>query len=389
VRYTDPDGRERGRSFDRKQAAENFRSTTAADLLRGTYLDPDAGKITLRRYARDWLEGWHEDSGRAEHIRWQLDHHILPVLGGATLARLASRPTLIQQWVAGLALASSSAEGVFVTLSQILSAAVDDGRIPKNPCQAKSIRRPRAGPRKVVPWTAAEVAAVRSELPGRYRVAADCGEGLGMRCSEIMALGPDEIDFLRRNVHVGRQIKRQGGRLWFSKPKGRKERDVPLPQRTSMALSAHIAEFGTADITLPWHEPGDRRHGKPVTFPLLFRTIRESRAVSESTFNSATWGPARRRAGVTHGPYLDGPHALRHYYASVLLAGGPDLPGVDIRTLSEYLGHHDPAITLRIYAHLLPSAEQRVLKIIDAVLGTEPTGPSTAQTGPAEPSQGA
>ena len=43
-------------------------------------------------------------------------------------------------------------------------------------------------------------------------------------------------------------------------------------------------------------------------------------------------------------------HALRHYYASVLLAGG-----VDVRALSEYLGHHDPAITLRIYAHLMPS----------------------------------
>ncbi len=38
-------------------------------------------------------------------------------------------------------------------------------------------------------------------------------------------------------------------------------------------------------------------------------------------------------------------HALRHYYASALLAGG-----VDIRALSEYLGHHDPAFTLRIYA---------------------------------------
>ena len=48
-----------------------------------------------------------------------------------------------------------------------------------------------------------------------------------------------------------------------------------------------------------------------------------------------------------------GPHQLRHFYASVLLAGG-----VDIKALSEYLGHHDPAMTLRIYAHLMPECRR-------------------------------
>jgi integrase len=183
-----------------------------------------------------------------------------------------------------------------------------------------------------------------------------------MRCSEILALGPDEIDFLRRNIHVGRQVKRVGARLWFSLPKGGKERDVPLPHRTSLALAAHIAEQGVVEVTLPWHDPGSRDHGKLVTFPLLFRTV-DDKAMRESTFNSSVWGRARCRAGVKHGRYRDGVHALRHYYASVLLAGG-----IDIRILSEYLGHHDPAITLRIYTHLLPDASKRTLQVIDAVL---------------------
>ena len=67
-------------------------------------------------------------------------------------------------------------------------------------------------------------------------------------------------------------------------------------------------------------------------------------------------------------------HALRHYYASVLLAGG-----VDVRALAEYLGHHDPAVTLRIYAHLMPGAETRALKAIEEALSSQDHGPQTAQ----------
>jgi hypothetical protein len=77
---------------------------------------------------------------------------------------------VIQQWLAGLRLSASSGEGVFVTLSQILTAAVDGGKIGKNPCQAKSVRRLHPVARKVVPRTAAEVTAVRAERPARYRV---------------------------------------------------------------------------------------------------------------------------------------------------------------------------------------------------------------------------
>ncbi len=40
----------------------------------------------------------------------------------------------------------------------------------------------------------------------------------------------------------------------------------------------------------------------------------------------------------------EGPHQLRHFYASVMLADG-----VSVKELAEYLGHHDPAFTLRVY----------------------------------------
>jgi hypothetical protein len=78
---------------------------------------------------------------------------------------------------------------------------------------------------------------------------------------------------------------------------------------------------------------------------------------------------AQQRAGAP----ADGMHALRHYYASALLAGG-----VDIRALSEYLGHGDPGFTLRTYCHLLPEAGGRARKAIEEAL----SAPDTAQPRP-------
>jgi integrase len=374
VRYLTPERRERSKSFARKIDAENFQKQVDADLLRGTYLDPDAGRMTLRAYAAQWVKGWHQDSARGEKIRSHLANHIEPGLGGHTLAQLAARPSIVQQWLSGLRLGPGAAGQVLITLSSILSAAVDDGRIGRNPCKAGSVRVPKQPHRKVVPWTGAEVEALRTALPERWRAMADCGAGLGLRQGEILALGPDEIDFLRRQVHVRRQVKRVGGRAWFAAPKGGRERHVPLPAAVALRLSEAIAAFPPVPVTLPWNDPGSKRHGQDVTAALMF--TRAGQVLNASTFNTVAWRPARRKAAIASHDGGDGTHGLRHYYASILLSGG-----VDVRALSEYLGHHDPAVTLRIYAHLMPAAETRALRAVEDALAGEDHGPDTAQDG--------
>ncbi|MFJ9618081.1 tyrosine-type recombinase/integrase [Streptomyces noursei] len=59
-----------------------------------------------------------------------------------------------------------------------------------------------------------------------------------------------------------------------------------------------------------------------------------------------------------------GMHALRHYYASVLLDAGEN-----IKALAEYLGHSDPGFTLRVYTHLMPNSQDRARKAIDEAFG--------------------
>lgn len=70
-----------------------------------------------------------------------------------------------------------------------------------------------------------------------------------------------------------------------------------------------------------------------------------------------------------------GMHALRHFYASVLLDAGES-----VKALSGYLGHQDAGFTLRTYTHLMPSSEKRTRQAVDdlysclpAVIGPGPT----------------
>lgn len=374
ARYLTPDGDERSKSFTRKIDADRFLTEVEHSKFAGTYRDPDAGRVTLRKYSGQWVQAYPADSGRGEQIRRQLELHILPKLGGHTLAELERRPSMVQQFLTGLPMGPAGASQIAITLAGVLNAAVDDQLIVRNPFKAGSVKMPRQPKSKIVPWTPEQVQAIRGGLPARWAAITDCGSGLGMRQGEIFGLEAAAVDFLRRTVHVRMQVKRVGGKLWFAAPKGGRERDVPMPERVSLALAAHLEQFPPAAVTLPWNQPGDpRRHGRPVTASLLF--TKAAAALNHSTFYTGAWRPARNAAGITEGSL----HQLRHLYASVLLAGG-----VDVKALAEYLGHHDPAITLRIYAHLMPSAKGRALRAIEAAFSAaenEPHGPSTAHEG--------
>jgi len=361
VRYLDPEGNERSKSFpDRqKKVAEDFLLSTENDKRRGTYVDPNAGAVSFRAYSASWLASQTFEESTREAVAFRLKKHILPHLGGLRLAGLT--PTHIRSWdreMQKLGLAASYRQVMFIHVQAILNAAVDDEKIRKNPCNAASVRKPQIPSRKVAPWPMEWVHAVHDALSPRYRITVPLGAGVGLRQGEVFGLAVDDVDFLGKTVHVIRQVKIVGQRPCFGPPKRGKVRDVPLPGSVALALAQHIERFPPAVITLPWKEP----NGERVTAKLVVST-RDRTPAWRPVFNQWTWKPALHRAGVASSRD-NGFHALRHFYASMLLDAGET-----VTALAAYLGHADPGFTLRVYTHLMPSSEERTRRAVDSVFG--------------------
>jgi hypothetical protein len=94
-------------TFATKSDALGYLSITEADIHRGAWIDPLAGRATLKTYADEWLARRSELAVRTvELYRYLLDRHVLPDLDDATLAALTS--SKVRGWHAALAQAHPS-----------------------------------------------------------------------------------------------------------------------------------------------------------------------------------------------------------------------------------------------------------------------------------------
>src|SRR5712691_11768381 len=201
---------------DEAQCREHKQVPTAdhgiGDRWQVRWRDED-GKQLKRNFDRK--TGTH-DVWTAGGVERNLRLHAYPAIGHRTLRELAQRPSLIQSWIAGIKLAPGSARLVITQVSAIFVAAIDDGLIARNPLNAKSVTRPKRPDNKAQPWTRDQVSAMSGELAPEYTVLPWLGAGAGPRQGEMFGLAVDDIDFLRRVIHIRRQVRLAGNVLCFA-----------------------------------------------------------------------------------------------------------------------------------------------------------------------------
>lgn len=278
---------------------------------------------------------------------------------------------------------SSTAQVIWIHLSTILEAAVDDDRLVKNPCKARrTVKAPKPTKRKAKAWTRPTVDTVRAGLQDRYRIAVDLGVGLG----------EDDLDFDAGVVQVRRQLRWDSkGRPYFCLPKGGKTRDVPLSPNLARRVQDHLNRFPSVACTLPWRNPEpptielEARQRKPISVRLVLITSQDNR-VNYSKWNELSWRPALAAAGVVKKVGEEAKmyggrsrrrlhelsredmfHVLRHTYASTQLEAGES-----IMSVSAWLGHASPQTTLTHYAHFMPGAGKRGLAAVDGWFDQDP-----------------
>lgn len=361
VRYLNPDNKERSKSFPDKQKkrAEDFLLEVESDKREGKYVDPSASTKRFRAVAENWLPAQSSDPATREILRSRLESRIYPTFGDLPLGRI--KPSTIRDWQVELDVAGLSENYklvLFTIVVAVLDSAIDDRLIRENPCKAKTVRRPTGGSPKIVVWPEQRVHDVERGLDDRFKITPALGGGLGLRQGEVLAYSPDDVDRERMVVHVQRQLKTVKGVMMFAPPKGGKTREVPIPEALLARIDRYGEMFPAVAVTLPWAKPD----GDPITVRLLMTGDKSRRLYSGDLFTKVVWQGAFRTAELTYRPRIDGMHALRHFYASMLLSRG-----VSIVELAEYLGHSDPGFTLRTYTHLVPSSHERARQAVEAV----------------------
>ena len=339
ARYVDDDGREHAKGFARKADAQRWLDEVTAAVVTGQYVDPKAGQITFRDYAERWREMQVQRPSSRAHVESLLRRHAYPTLGERHLSAIL--PSDVQAWVKGSDLAPATVGVIHGIVSTVMKAAIRDRRIASNPCEGTKL--PKVQRAQIVPLTTEQISAVRDVLPGELQALVTLAAGTGMRQGECFGLTVDRVRFLERAATVDRQLVTVAGQPpTFGPPKTRaSNRTIPLPQVVVDALATHLAQFPA--------EPGGlvfRLSGKPIT---------------RSAFGHR-WRDAVAAAGLPAGT---GFHALRHYYASLLIRHGES-----VKTVQARLGHASAVETLDTYSHLWPDSDDRTRDAIDSVLGT-------------------
>lgn len=212
ARYRDPEGRDRARHFSRKADAERWLATIRADIVRGGYIDPAAGRTTFKEYAERWRTQQPHRPGTSRLYERTLRLHVYPVLGGRRLGAL--RRSDIQGLVAGMVNSDykpKTIENVVRLVRAVLNAAVDDGIIATSP--HRKVTLPPVEHRHVVPLPLDGVRCAADAISPRMRALVLVSVGTGLRQGEALGLTVDRVNLLRREITVDRQLVKIVGKV--------------------------------------------------------------------------------------------------------------------------------------------------------------------------------
>lgn len=366
--WTGPDGKEKTRAFQTRDAAVKHARKMEADLDRGEYIDPDSGKVLLGSIAGRWLELRQVGASSRRHYESVYRLHVGPAFANRQVKSV--RPSEVLAWLQGLAgtYGTSTQGTAYMILAGTLDLAVADGLRRDNPAKSHIIKPPVTTTEERALWETGRVVSVIDAHALAYRVLPVLAAGCGLRGGEAFGIAFEDFDFDAGKVAVRRQVTRVGGQFVFKLPKGGKERTAPLADGVAAYVRAHVEAFPPAPYELPWMTEAGKLTGEPHSCGLLVRWAGDDprthgKHVVASSFDQFVWKPvlaslgiippaAKDKRGIWRyqgGTRRDGLHMLRHWYASCLLDAGVSLSGV-----MEFLGHSRKGkpVTLGTYGHV-------------------------------------
>ena len=291
--------------------------------------------------------------------RYMVRRYIQPQLGAAPLYTLTEeRVAAFYQRLQGQGLSPKSARDAGVLLRAILRTATKRGCF----CTGVNAELPVCKKRQVEIFTEPEILRLAQHIvnePDLTGLGVLLTLNSGLRLGELCALRWSDIDLHADFLQVEREVQRlyeQGHtRLVVQPPKSESSlRRIPLPADILSLLAAHKPKTAGSVCLLT----GTAAPLEPRTMQNRYRAL-------------------LKRAGV---PYRNF-HALRHTYATRCIE-----QNVDVKSVSEMLGHSDVRITLQTYVHVSLRHKQQAVQSICflPLCGNRDLAPSEIPSGAAK-----
>lgn len=349
ARYRDPATgqlRSAEQTYATKTDAEVALTHLEADISRGQWDDPDKGAVSFSEYADAWLRDRKLADRSRERNEAVIRLHIKPTFAAGTLADVTT--SRVRAWRGNL-LAAGVGEPTVVKAYQILrammSTAVDDELIRRNPCRVKGADRYDVPERPVL--TVPEVYAVAEAIAPRYRLLVLLAAFTTLRFGELASLRRRDVDLAGRVVLVQRaQAEMQDGRLFDKAPKSAAGvRPVAFPDELLADVTEHLERYA-----------GAGRDGHVFLGPQGGRLRR-------SNFRD-DWIKARTRAPLSGDVHF---HDLRHTGNTLAAAGA------STRELMTRMGHSTARAAL-IYQHMTADRDRAIADRLGAMIRERPGG---------------
>jgi integrase len=346
VRYRDPTGRERSKSFTRKADADRFMATVQADLIRGAWTDPRLSQTTLTEWAERWLRTKsHLKPKTLAGYQSNLDVHVLPAFGRYQLRHIDRMA--VEEWIADLHAAGLGPSGMRQArqiLHSMLTLAVDTGHLATNPVDR--VRTPRQPESQMLFLDAEQVDRLAASIRQPYGTLVYLLAYGGLRWGEAAALRRGRCDLARSRIEVTESVSEVGGELHYGSTKNHRSRIIGIPRFLRDLIGEHLIQ----------HVPDE-----PTA--LVF-TSPDGAPLRNGNFRRRIWYPTVEQAGLPHGLRI---HDLRHTCASLLIAAG-----ANSKAVQTHLGHSSITVTMDRYTHLVPSDIDHLIRRLEDIRARSP-----------------
>jgi len=323
-------------TFPNKTDARRWLATVEADMIRGVWVDPEAGRIPFGKYAERWVAERPVRPRTREIYEGQL-RHIVGVFAGVHLCDV--HPVEVRTWHGRLSasgLHHNTVAKIYRLFRSIMTTAVDDGLIARNPVRIKRASAERMIERPLLTWD--DVRALAGAIHPRFECLVWTAAASGLRFGELAGLTIEHVNLDRRELRVMQalhDIKGHGPTLGPPKTESA-VRTVPVAESIAVRLTAHIEEY-IEDVG-----PG----------ALVFTSLRGGPLLN--TYFAPQWSKARDAVGLSHVRF----HDLRHLAGTEAATAGASL-----REVMSIMGHASSAASLRY----LKTTEYRSREIADAI----------------------